>query len=641
MTSNLFADRYRIVKQVGEGGMGVVFEAKDELLKKTVAIKTIRKGYIQGDHVIRFQQEAKALATLNHPGLVPLYVFGLTEDNEPYMVMRFERGTTLADMIRGRGHLPLIRSLNIFIQIADAMQHAHSHGVLHRDLKPGNIMIRGPLDAPEVVVLDFGVAMIEAGDAIATLTKTGMIIGTPNYMSPEQVRGRDVDARSDIYALGCIMYETLTGKQPFSAATALELLSQKSTSEAPSINDAHGNNGSNSFPLGIAEIVATALATDANERYQSMQELKNDLLAFKGGDYKAAGSEGEIPVVSQVARADKSARLIIVAAGIFVIGLVFSFVFVAKVTDDPSSKPVSPSATTGSSAGSRSHESKVSEPLALWEYENAALTAYELPDEQSLKASLKKSFQRGPLKSVLVRDSSVTCECLADADLKEETAEIYEFTTNGCPVTEKGMAAIGKLPALKYLHVRGAALTAGGIAAVRDLDLDLLDIERATIDQHGLDEILNFKKLKYLYLALIPSVSDQYVQRLAESLKQLKGLSLQSSSAVTRKCLPSLKRLKNLTALNINMMKLEESDISILAEFPSLTSLEMRGNKGISAEALKKLAKLKNLQKLIIESQLAPEKLEEINRAFYPRKKVVEIHRAVDHTAATELIKDP
>lgn len=593
--------------------MGVVFEAKDELLKKTVAIKTIRKGFIQGDHIIRFQQEAKALASLNHPGLVPLYLFGLTDDNEPYMVMQFEKGTTMADLIRGRGHLPLSRSLNIFIQIADAMQHAHSHGVLHRDLKPSNIMIRGSLDAPVVVVLDFGVAMIEAGDAIATLTKTGMIIGTPTYMSPEQVKGRNIDARTDVYALGCIMFETLTGKPPFSATTALELLSKKSTSGAPSLNSIDGK----AFPKAIAEIVATALAADVNERYQSMKELKNDLLAFRSGEYGSndagSGDSSHYQDIheprARLVTFNKFTVLSIIAGS--VLAIVSTALFVASSMKPP---PANTTATQKLDATDFIPEAVT--------FHHHSFSAQNLESEQKFKSALKLCARKEFIVTISAKYSSINCECLDDEDMKSVLGSVKELTADKCSVSEKGMIALSTLPALTHLHVRADQLTASGIAALKDAKLKVLDLEQTSLSPGAEDQIFRLHTIRGLFLSLIPTVQDDYIERLVKNMPQLEQLNLQGSG-VTHKCLKSLQRLRNLGALNINSVMLDDSDVRLLSEFPALEILEIRGNPKLSLQSLKTLAKLEKLYELSLDVDMPPEKKSELEKAFLPRTGVV------------------
>ncbi len=620
MAGDLFADRYRIVRRVGEGGMGVVFEAKDELLKKTVAIKTIRKGFIQPEHIMRFQQEAKALAALNHPNLVPLYVFGLTDDNEPYMVMRFERGTTLADMIRGRGRLPIIRALNIFIQIADAMKHAHGHGVLHRDLKPGNIMVRGALDNPEVVVLDFGVAMLEAGDAIATLTKTGMIIGTPTYMSPEQVRGKDIDARSDIYSLGCIMYETLTAKPPFTAATALELLSKKMTAEAPHINQ---DGEDYSFPAAIDAIVATALSADSNERYQSMAELKEELLAFKSGEY-AISSSSKAGSQAKFAHRDLplgSNKLMLIGVPIVALLLILA---ASSLTANVLRTPEINHASDNIENGSNTKKSDdaianfLDHDIGPEKFCKDSLIGLSyLPSNEAVNDAFKEFAQE---KACTVHIAHCNADMSTALDgIGKMVDHFAEFTTDRCPVSAQGLKAISKLPNLQFLHVRSAKLTAEGMRYLQAAPrLHYVDFEKSTFDADGLDEMLKMKKITDVYLSQVTQVDDEFVRRMAKTWPHMANLNIQRTCA-TAACLPTLKKMNRLIGLNINYMKLEDKDVELLSQFPHLRGLEIRGNPKLSLDTLKKLTKLKSLERLDITENPSSPVQAELKKAFLPQ----------------------
>jgi len=219
--------QFRILGPLGKGGMGTVYLAEQVTIGRKVVVKILNQRLSQDPTAVeRFRREARAIARLSHPNLIQVYLFGTTEEGAPYIAMEFVPGRPLSEALLIAGRIPQKQALRIAVQIFDAVAHAHATGVIHRDLKPPNIMlceVTGQTDF--VKVLDFGLAKL-VGEARpdATLTKTGCITGTPRYMSPEQARGDALDARSDIYSLGIILYEMLAGAHPFEAATISDYL---------------------------------------------------------------------------------------------------------------------------------------------------------------------------------------------------------------------------------------------------------------------------------------------------------------------------------------------------------------------------------------------------------------------------------
>ena len=211
---------YRIVEKLGEGGMGVVYIAEDTVLGRRVAIKTLTARGGDDQHFrTRFLREARAVSTLSHPNIAAIYDYGETEDDEPYIVMELIKGATLSDlMVKEKMTIP--RALEIIKQVGEALGEAHRQGIVHRDIKPSNVAIN---ERGNVKVLDFGLAKqikpgpIDLADPeqrtlLNTQTREGMIVGTPLYLSPEQALGVDVDARSDLFALGSLLYECIAGR---------------------------------------------------------------------------------------------------------------------------------------------------------------------------------------------------------------------------------------------------------------------------------------------------------------------------------------------------------------------------------------------------------------------------------------------
>ncbi|HEY2415574.1 MAG TPA: bifunctional serine/threonine-protein kinase/formylglycine-generating enzyme family protein [Pirellulaceae bacterium] len=268
---------YRILRRLGEGGMGIVYEAEQDNPRRTVALKVIRPGLLSQSLVQRFAQEANILGRLHHVGIAEVYEAGLAEDGRPYFAMEYVSGTRIDEYVKSRVSDARAR-LNQFARVCDAVQHAHERGIVHRDLKPTNIIVD---DTGQPKVLDFGVARAQGADwqLADGYTQTGQLIGTPQYMSPEQIAGnpRAVDQRSDVYALGLMLFEILSDQRPYQ----LEFLS---LTEVARVVQEHEplrlGTLRKAFRGDIETIVGKAIEKDKSRRYESAGELAADIRRF-------------------------------------------------------------------------------------------------------------------------------------------------------------------------------------------------------------------------------------------------------------------------------------------------------------------------------------------------------------------------
>jgi len=270
---------YRLVAQIGSGSMGVVFLAEHQRIDRRVAIKLLAPELVRDQQVLqRFFTEARATSRIRHPGIVDIFDCDVDATGRAFMVLEHLEGETLAERLRRAGTLHWSAACLIARRVADALAAAHEKEIVHRDLKPENLFLVGNGRDPTaaVKVLDFGVAKLLAAETVARLTKRGSLVGTPEYMSPEQCAGAEVDHRADVYALGCILFEMLTGHPPFVTSTVRELVIAHRFRSPPSAA-ASGCD----VPDWLGDLLARMLAKDREQRPRSMREVSRALCRYK------------------------------------------------------------------------------------------------------------------------------------------------------------------------------------------------------------------------------------------------------------------------------------------------------------------------------------------------------------------------
>ncbi len=282
--------RYLIEAKLGSGGMGTVYRATRLLIGDTVAIKILHPGQVDDLHSVeRFRREAQAAARLKHPNVVPIYDFGVSSEGLVYIAMELVEGKSIRDMLREQGPFAPQMAAEIVAQVCSALEAAHKKNIVHRDIKPDNIVVDATPTGTSVKVLDFGIAWMRDA-ATADLTETGNVVGTPHYMSPEQCLGEEPDPRSDIYSLGIVLFEMLAGVVPFNSRVATAVVIQHVNERPPSLRALN-----KSVPPAVESVVMQALAKQRDQRPQSAVLLAAQLAAAAGGHPVRANRPDSVP----------------------------------------------------------------------------------------------------------------------------------------------------------------------------------------------------------------------------------------------------------------------------------------------------------------------------------------------------------
>jgi serine/threonine-protein kinase len=420
---DVFAGRYEIERELARGGMADVYLATDRQLRRKVAVKVLFPEYARDPSFVeRFRREAQNAASLSHPNIAAVYEWG-QERGTSYMVMEYVEGRSLRDIIRSEGQIPAIAAARIAAELADALSFAHRRGVIHRDVKPGNVLVTG---TGQVKLTDFGIAANQF-DANEGLTQPGAVMGTATYFSPEQAQGHPVDGRSDVYALGVVLYEMLTGVPPFSGESAVAVAMKHVREDPPPIATRAPD-----VPAPMQAIVNAALTKDIEVRYQSAEEMRVDLVDFGRGRpltfaYEAAlhdtPAEAAAPPTVAAAVAQQVippqddrrstgalvATVLGVGAVVVVLGLIAAAIFSVLINADGDDAPDTPTVEVPSVLGQPFEQASTT-------LTTAGFTVTRVDDESS-NAAIGTVISQDPSSGRLAEKGSVVTLTVSGAEV--------------------------------------------------------------------------------------------------------------------------------------------------------------------------------------------------------------------------------
>lgn len=328
-------ERFRIIEEVGRGAAGVVYQAWDCLLKRRVAIKTMHAMVMSAEEVIKLQNEARTSSRLKHPAIIRILDFGAAPNGQPYLVSDFIDGTTLESRIDEEGPLSSVEAIQMFTQLCAGIMHAHEQKVLHRDLKSSNVLISNDIsDGTNIKIIDFGVARLKEALYQTAQVETSTLVGTPFYMSPEQGEGKSFDARSEVYSIGIMMFEALTGRVPFQGQSALETLAMHASKPVPEMAEI---NPDVDCSERLELIVLKCLEKDPNDRFQTVAELHEQLSSSRvqsADDYTGIHQETQTDREEEAKSRGISATQIVIAGVVSVAVLALGVFVCLRMTTE-------------------------------------------------------------------------------------------------------------------------------------------------------------------------------------------------------------------------------------------------------------------------------------------------------------------
>lgn len=603
---DLFSTNYEFLGTIGTGGMSVIYKARQLLLDKTVAIKMLHSHLLNENSIMRFQREAKAASSMKHPNVIAVHDFGISKQGQPYMVMDFIDGKTLAELLSERGALPLPEAMDIFLAVCAALEHAHQNHLLHRDLKPSNIMLRDREDGYDVFLVDFGIAKIidaESGGIAQQLTQTGEVMGSPLYMSPEQCMGKKLDQRSDIYSLGCILYEAVVGVPPHRGETMLETIFKHLNEPAVPLHDVRTDI---TFPDAFEDLVISLLATHPDDRIQTISEVRETLLAIQAGALRGSGvakSAAAFKLNISKPNAFLGTGVLLATIGLVALAFAVNSMNVAQRLKAAAEKQM-----LGASNEKRSKQEPPAEPTKSIDelvgdptvhnlgQLNASTESVNLENSRVSDSALYALVKLPNLKTLYLNYTDISDRAILPI-LKLKSLTTLELSRTR--LTPTGLAQLKSLTNLRELNLDGTDTTDDVLQQLSKLpNLATLKLRNTRVSDKGLQYLQNSKTISSLSL----SGTDTSNQGLAYISKlNLTNLDLWDTK-VSAGGIENLKNCKALEYLCISRTLLSERDLATLESFKNLVEIQLYNIQNLKDNDLKYFVHHKFLRQLYVQS---------------------------------------
>lgn len=593
---------FKIQSIIGSGGMGVVYAVEHIGLRRAFALKILSPELVNEQTWKRFQAEAKTLGALHHSTLVNVYDLGIHEQSLPYYSMDLLAGRTLEQILIDDGPLYLNEAIDIFLQVLDGLAYAHRNDIVHRDLKPGNIMICTVNGESVVKILDFGISkFLHLGRQNQSLTMVGETFGSPFYMSPEQSVGGDVDARSDIYSIGCSLFEALTAYVPFDGESQMEIIMMHEQDQPPLLAEVDPET---KFPDSIEYVVAKCLEKRPDDRYQSAKELSIDLKRIKENKYARSFFDGKKPFKSlqqrrseidkKEARPTNSRRAIFVFATLLVLATLTIAATIVAYSQ----------ALTASLPTRKNEESKVEMAPEFYSKlsEDGSTIEFDFPEYQIGEISTnRKMIGALPAKGKLTFPadkrlffftngySAMHPEIIKSFRPDDLYSYIPRYKFDNKEQLNSTLVNLKQLTGLKRLELAECEVGDDEVDDINALtNLEWLDLKNTNLTPVGLKNFHLLKRLNYISFDL-----NKYVPELLETIAgntQLETLNLSTpEKPITESDIKQILTLTNLVTLNLENTSTTDEMIIQLATLPHLKYINARGC-NISHQVLEKIA---------------------------------------------------
>ncbi|MCA9804711.1 MAG: protein kinase [Cyanobacteria bacterium HKST-UBA02] len=570
-------ERFTLIRKLGEGGMGAVLLCHDTVLLREVAIKVLL-SCDSPDEIRRFQNEAKIVARLSHPNIIQVLDFGQSEDGSLYLVLEYVEGESLARILARENTLSVEDTLPLLRQICQGLAYAHDNGVWHRDIKPSNVMVLQAEDGVTLVKLvDFGIARSNF-DESQRLTMTGAAVGSPLYISPEGSRGEDTDARSDIYSLGCLIFQVLTGSVPFKGETAVATIMMHANEPPPALSD-RAESG-HEFPELLEGIVGRCLEKDPADRFQTIAELEEALDEL---EELLAPRPVQTPVVSMKKAVLPALVFVVIVAVIVVTGILFG------------------SGTALRESKKKSREIKqdslilLADPEGDDEFKTSFIDrGREVTGNGTVDSDLQDLRGRTDIRQLNLRNGDFDGSGFRYiSDLPLRTLDLTSSY-----IKPAGLEEISKIKSLEILFLKGVKGMEGGCRYLGDLPaLTALSLKTSCATNDDVISLGGCRALTVLDLQGCRHITGDGFSALS-AIPGLKILML-SNSGFKRANMKELTGMKRLEALRLASLSLEDRDIEPLLGF-KLRSLDLSGNPDLTVEGIEKLLRVKTLRRLFV-----------------------------------------